>query len=154
MPREHVPIRSSATRAFLLENYESILVLGTAIKVKLVTIRLKRAYETAESSDGVRILVDRIWPRGISKDSARIDLWLKDIAPSTLLRKWFGHDPAKWTEFRERYFLELRNNSEAVEQLKQQTSRGLVTFVYGAKDLEHNHALVLKDYLAASKRHS
>jgi uncharacterized protein YeaO (DUF488 family) len=115
-------------------------------------ILLKRAYEAPEPSDGFRILVDRLWPRGVSKNSAHIDLWLKDIAPSTPLRKWFGHDPSRWIEFRDRYFLELRSNPEAVEQLKVHVRRGLVTFVYGAKDKEHSHAVVLKEYLGNTIR--
>lgn len=113
----------------------------------MITILLKRAYDPAEPDDGFRILVDRLWPRGVSKDSARIDLWLKDIAPSATLRKWFDHDPLKWSEFRDRYFLELNDNPEVVEQLMEYVRRGLVTFVYGAKDKEHNHAVVLKAYL-------
>jgi len=119
-----------------------------------MTILLKRAYEPPEPSDGFRILVDRLWPRGISKDSAHIHLWLKDIAPSTSLRKWFGHDPLKWVEFRDRYFLELQHNPEAVEQLTEHVYRGVVTLVYGAKDREHNHAIVLKQHLENLNRHS
>lgn len=118
-----------------------------------MTILLKRAYEPPEPSDGFRILVDRLWPRGVSKSSAHIDLWLKDIAPSTSLRKWFDHDPLKWIEFRDRYFLELSRNPEAVEQLTEQLHRGVVTLVYGAKDKEHNQAVALKAYLGNIKRH-
>lgn len=112
-----------------------------------MAILLKRAYEVPEPSDGFRILVDRLWPRGVSKSSAQIDLWLKDIAPSATLRKWFDHDPLKWIEFRDRYFLELRRNPEAVEQLTEHMRRGVVTLVYGAKDREHNQAIALKEYL-------
>jgi len=112
-----------------------------------MVILLKRAYEPPGPDDGFRILVDRLWPRGVSKDSARIDWWFKDIAPSTSLRKWFDHDPAKWNEFSDRYLSELRHNADAVEQLKEQAHRGPVTLVYGAKDKEHTHALVLKAYL-------
>lgn len=119
-----------------------------------MTIFLKRAYEPVEPSDGFRILVDRLWPRGVSKSSAYIDLWLKEIAPSTTLRKWFNHDPLKWEEFRDQYFLELRHNSEAVEQLTEHACRGVVTLVYGAKDKEHSHAVVLKEYLESLKKHS
>lgn len=119
-----------------------------------MTILLKRAYDLPEPSDGFRILVDRLWPRGVSKSSAHIDLWLKDVAPSTTLRKWFDHDPLKWAEFRDRYFLELRHNSEAVEQLDGHVRRGVVTLVYGAKDREHNHAVALKQYLINIKGHS
>ena len=110
-------------------------------------ILLKRVYDPSEPSDGFRILVDRLWPRGISKNSAHIDLWLKNIAPSTSLRKWFDHDPLKWIEFRERYFLELQNNPEAVNQLTELVHHDVVTFIYGAKDREYNHAIVLKEYL-------
>lgn len=119
-----------------------------------MTILLKRAYEPPEPSDGFRILVDRLWPRGVSKSAAHIDLWLKDIAPSTALRKWFDHDPLKWIEFRDRYFLELNRNPEAVEQLTEQLHRGVVTLVYGAKDEEHNQAVALKAYLGNIKRHA
>lgn len=110
-------------------------------------IRLKRAYEPAEAADGRRILVDRLWPRGVSKKSAHIDLWFKEIAPSTELRKWFGHDPAKWNEFRKRYFKELEEHSEPLAQLLEHVGHGPVTLVYGAKDEEHNDAIVLKDFL-------
>jgi uncharacterized protein YeaO (DUF488 family) len=120
----------------------------------LMTIFLKRAYEPVEPSDGFRILVDRLWPRGVSKDAAHIDLWLKEIAPSTALRKWFGHDPSKWDEFQDRYFLELRHNPEGVAQLTAYTRRGVITLVYGAKDKEHNHAVALRKYLESLKKHS
>lgn len=122
-----------------------------------MALKLKRAYEPAEPGDGFRVLVDRLWPRGISKSSARIDLWLKEIAPSTALRKWFGHDPAKWTKFRDRYFRELDKNRDAVELLQGRMLLGVVTLVYGAKDKEHNDAVALKEYLEAgvtpSSRH-
>jgi len=113
----------------------------------MMTILLKRAYESPEPSDGFRILVDRLWPRGVSKDAAQIDWWFKDIAPSTSLRKWFGHDPLKWDEFRNRYFQELDQNPVAVGQLVEHLRRGTVTLVYGAKDKAHSHALALKTYL-------
>lgn len=116
---------------------------------KRIVVQLKRAYDAPEPDDGFRILVDRLWPRGVSKDFARIDLWFKEIAPSSALRKWFGHDPAKWVEFRDRYFKELAKNPEAVEELLELVRRGLVTFVYGAKDQEHNHVLALREYLLA-----
>ncbi len=112
-----------------------------------MTILLKRAYEPPGPDDGLRVLVDRLWPRGVSKDAARIDWWFKDIAPSTSLRKWFGHDPLKWDEFRNRYFQELDQNPAAVGQLVEHLRRGPVTLVYGAKDKEHSHALALKAYL-------
>ncbi len=113
----------------------------------MMIILLKRAYEPPEPSDGFRILIDRLWPRGVSKDSAQIDWWFKDIAPSTSLRKWFGHDPLKWDEFRNRYFQELDQNPAAVGQLVEQLRHGPVTLVYGAKDKAHSQALVLKAYL-------
>jgi uncharacterized protein YeaO (DUF488 family) len=116
-----------------------------------MVIKLKRAYEASEPSDGFRILVDRLWPRGVSKSTARIDLWLKEIAPSADLRKWFGHEPSKWTEFRDRYFRELENNSEALNELMAHLRYGIVTLVYGAKDQEHNNAVALKDYLESRR---
>ena len=115
-----------------------------------MALKLKRVYEAPKSSDGFRILVDRLSPRGLSKSSAAIGLWLKEIAPSANLRKWFGHDPSKWTQFRDRYFRELDNNPEAVEQLRKHLKHGTVTLVYSAKDQEHNNAAVLKQYLEES----
>ena len=116
-------------------------------KEYLVKILLKRAYEAPKESDGFRILVDRIWPRGISKEKANIDLWSKDTAPSTSLRKWFSHDPLKWPEFRHRYTMELDKNIDAVQELAKYLDDDVVTFVYGAKDIEHTHAIILKEYL-------
>lgn len=137
----------------ILSSLNNTLVALTKPGTRM-TILLKRAYELPEPSDGFRILVDRLWPRGVSKTSAQINLWLKDVAPSTPLRKWFGHDPIKWLEFRDRYFLELRRNPEAVAQLTEQVRRGMVTLVYGAKDKEHNQAVALKEYLETMKEHS
>ena len=111
-------------------------------------IRLKRVYEPETGSDGVRILVDRLWPRGLAKAELKLDAWMKDVAPSTDLRKWFGHDPAKWTEFRRRYAEELDANPAAVEALRDKIGRGPATLLYGAKDETHNQAVALKDYLA------
>ena len=111
-------------------------------------VRIKRVYEKPEKGDGKRILVDRLWPRGLTKEKAAIDLWLKQVAPSTELRKWFGHDPGKWKEFERRYHQELINNEEQVKLLKEQAKKGIVTLVYGAKDQEHNKALVLKELLS------
>lgn len=111
-------------------------------------IKVKRVYENPDKDDGMRILVDRLWPRGLTKEKARVDLWLKDIAPSTELRKWFGHDPARWNEFRERYREELKKNKKTTSLLKDQLKKGAVTLVYGAKDEEHNEALVLKEVFA------
>ena len=110
-----------------------------------MSIRIKRVYEQPSHEDGKRILVDRLWPRGLSKEKASVALWLKDIAPSTELRKWFAHDPSKWDEFKQRYISELKDNSEAVQVLKDELKKGQVTLVYGAKDEEHNDALVLQE---------
>ena len=115
-------------------------------------IQLKRAYEKPSRKDGLRILVDRLWPRGLTKERAAIKLWLKDVAPSTDLRKWFGHDPAKWKEFQERYRKELRQKKEALDLLKKNAKERTVTLVYGARDEEHNEALVLKKILEGRKR--
>lgn len=108
-----------------------------------MSLKIKRVYDQPSAEDGTRILVDRLWPRGLTKEKAAVDLWLKDIAPSTELRKWFAHDPAKWDEFRKRYLAELKGNKEAVTTLKQQLKKGAVTLVYGARDQEHNEAEVL-----------
>ena len=107
--------------------------------------RIKRVYELPDKHDGRRILVDRLWPRGLTKEKASIDLWLKDIAPSTGLRKWFGHNPGRWEEFKERYLAELKGNSEQIQLLKQELDKGIVTLVYGAKDEDHNQAVVLQE---------
>lgn len=110
-------------------------------------IRLKRVYDPTEPSDGVRILVDRLWPRGLSRDKAHLDHWMRDVAPSTALRQWFGHDPSRWAAFRRLYFAELDAASEAVQTLRQVIGRRRATLLYAAKDLAHNHAIVLRDYL-------
>lgn len=113
-------------------------------------IRIKRIYEPAAPTDGERVLVDRIWPRGVSKDAAKLDFWLKEIAPTTSLRKWFGHDPSRFDEFRERYCDELGSNTDAVSELRRIAARGDVTLLYAAHDEHVNHAVVLADYI---KRH-
>jgi len=110
-------------------------------------IQLKRVYEKPSRQDGFRILVDRLWPRGLTKDRAAVDLWLKDVAPSSELRKWFSHDPEKWKEFQTRYRKELKEQKEALSLLKQKSKERTVTLVYGARDEEHNEALVLKRLL-------
>ncbi len=110
-------------------------------------IKLKRVYAKAEKNDGQRVLVDRIWPRGLSKQKARIDLWLKDAAPSTPLRKWFAHDLEKWIEFKKRYFKELARSPDAIRQLRRLARKSNVTLVFGAKDLRYNNAMALKQYL-------
>lgn len=114
-------------------------------------IHLKRVYDEPSKMDGLRILVDRLWPRGLTKERAAVDLWLKDVAPSTELRKWFGHDPAKWKEFQTRYRKELRESKNALDLLKEKCKEGIVTLVYGARDKEHNEALVLKTILDGCK---
>jgi uncharacterized protein YeaO (DUF488 family) len=112
-----------------------------------MTIKIKRAYEEADEADGTRILVDRLWPRGLTKEKAKIDIWLKDVAPSTELRKWFAHDPAKWQEFQTRYIDELKKNNQALASLKEDAHKGRITLVYGAKDEEHNEAVILQKLL-------
>jgi uncharacterized protein YeaO (DUF488 family) len=118
--------------------------------MKAGRIRLKRVYDQPAEADGARVLVERLWPRGISKERASLDAWLKDLAPSSELRKWFRHDPAKWAEFRQFYRAELRANPEGVKQLRALLRQGRVTFVYAASDPAHNSALVLKEYLEES----
>jgi len=110
-------------------------------------IRIKRAYEAPAHDDGARILVDRVWPRGLRKEALALDLWLKDIAPSAQLRKWFDHRAARFAEFTRRYHLELEANPDAVAQLQPWLRKGCVTLVYGARDEAHNQALVLRDWL-------
>jgi uncharacterized protein YeaO (DUF488 family) len=112
-----------------------------------VNIKIKRVYEQPDNKDGERILVDRLWPRGLTKEKASVDLWLKEIAPSTELRKWFAHDPDKWKSFRGRYETEIRHNDALVKVLKDKARGGTVTLVYGARDQKHNEALVLKQFL-------
>jgi uncharacterized protein YeaO (DUF488 family) len=112
-------------------------------------IRIKRVYEEPDASDGTRILVDRLWPRGLTKEKARVDLWLKDVAPSNDLRKWFSHDPAKWEEFQARYREQLKSNKEPFALLKEKTAKGPVTLLYGAKDEQHNEAVVLLKLLTS-----
>jgi uncharacterized protein YeaO (DUF488 family) len=115
----------------------------------MMSIRIKRAYEEPNAEDGTRILVDRLWPRGLTKEKATVDLWLKDVAPSTQLRKWFAHDPLKWTEFQVRYQEELKRSEEQLSRLRQEAAKGTVTLVYGAKDQQHNDAVILQRLLTA-----
>lgn len=114
-------------------------------------INLKRVYDKPSRKDGFRVLVERLWPRGLSKERAAVDLWLKDVAPSTDLREWFGHDPARWPEFQKRYRRELRGRKDAVNLLKHKSKEGPVTLLYAARDEEHNSALALKSYLGRRK---
>jgi len=117
-----------------------------------MAIQLKRAYDAPEKEDGYRVLVDRIWPRGISRDVARLDEWMKKIAPSSELRRWFGHDPDKWPEFRARYFRELEARDDEVKALAEKARSQNLTLVFGAKDKEHNNAVALKEYLESKAR--
>jgi uncharacterized protein YeaO (DUF488 family) len=112
----------------------------------MMHVKVKRAYDEYEKSDGTRILVDRLWPRGIKKEDAKIDDWMKDVAPSNELRKWFAHDPEKWTEFKKKYFNELKGKNELLKDIIKKDKTDL-TLVYAAKDDEHNNAVALKEYL-------
>ena len=110
-------------------------------------VRLKRAYLPAAADDGLRVLVDRLWPRGLSKSKAAIDRWIKGIAPSTALRQWFGHDPGRWPEFRRRYTAEIRRQPDLLEELRSLARKGTVTLVFSARDEVHNDAVVLRNVL-------
>lgn len=112
-----------------------------------MAIKLKRAYEAPDKSDGERLLVERLWPRGLTKEKAAVDEWFKEVSPTPKLRKWYSHDPAKWPEFRRRYMAELEANSGEIGRLRARVRKGPVTFVYAAKDEKRNSAAVLKDYL-------
>jgi uncharacterized protein YeaO (DUF488 family) len=114
--------------------------------------KLKRIYEAPSPDDGARVLVDRLWPRGVSKARAALDLWLRDIGPSTDLRKWFDHDPAKWSEFEARYFKELEQRTELIADLRRRGRDGTVTLLYAARDNEHNEAVALKAFLDKGSR--
>jgi len=111
-------------------------------------LQIKRIYDKPDTADGRRILVDRLWPRGVNKERAKIDLWLKDIAPSNELRKWFSHVPARWPEFRKRYKEELKGKRALVKQLAEELKKGNITLLFSAKDTEHNNAAVLKELLS------
>lgn len=115
-------------------------------------IELKRAYDDPEKSDGTRILVDRLWPRGVKKEDAKLDHWMKEIAPSTELRKWFDHDPEKWTRFRGRYQTELKHHLDEIEQILEKAKKGTVTLIYAARDEKHNEAVVLKSFLEKQEK--
>jgi len=121
-------------------------------KIQAGDIKLKRAYGTPSARDGKRILIDRLWPRGVSKSDAAIDLWVKDIAPSTALRKWFGHDPARWQEFRRRYVAEIHDHADTLGELRAAAREGPITLVFGARDELHNDAVVLRDVLLGRVR--
>ena len=113
----------------------------------IMSIRLKRAYDDPAKNDGYRVLVDGIWPRGVSKEDIQLDDWFKDIAPSDELRKWFDHDPDRWQEFVERYHRELKDRDDLIEKLVDAAREGRLTLVFGAKDREHNNAVALKSYI-------
>lgn len=121
-------------------------------RIPAANIRLKRAYEPVEAADGTRVLVDRLWPRGVSKADAALDEWMKEIAPSTALRTWFGHDPARWEEFGRRYAAELQQNEDLLRQLRSLARNGPVTLVYSAQDEVHNDAVVLRNVLLGRLR--
>ncbi len=110
-------------------------------------INTKRAYELPSQSDGYRVLVDRLWPRGLKKSELKINRWFQTVAPSSELRKWFNHDPARWTEFKKRYFAQLREQEDELHNLLEQAGSGPLTLVYGARDEQHNHAEALREYL-------
>ena len=114
---------------------------------KRLEIRVKRVYEEPEETDGRRILVDRLWARGLSKEKAKVDVWLKEIAPSAELRRWYGHDPNKWTEFKSRYAAELETNPGQVEEILGEIQAGIVTFLYSSKEEQLNNAVALKEYM-------
>ena len=116
------------------------------------SIRLKRVYESTSSEDGMRILVDRLWPRGLRKEDAAVDRWLKEIAPSTELRQWFGHDPVRWPEFRRRYTAELRQHTTMLDEIRELAKQGTVTLVFGAHDEQHNNAVVLREVLLKGRK--
>jgi uncharacterized protein YeaO (DUF488 family) len=110
-------------------------------------IKLKRVYEKPDPHDGTRVLVDRLWPRGLTKGEARVDVWIKEIAPSNELRKWYAHERHKWPEFKKRYFLELNENQEAVQRMVELVSGGRVTLLFSTREMELNNAVALKEYL-------
>jgi uncharacterized protein YeaO (DUF488 family) len=114
---------------------------------KTMSIVLKRAYEKPASKDGYRVLVDRVWPRGVSKDEAKLDEWVKEAAPSDKLRKWFHDDPSRWGEFRKQFLSELKDHKDQLRSLAQRAKKGRATLVFGARDEKHNNAVVLKQYL-------
>lgn len=116
-------------------------------------IKLKRAYEPPSRSDGKRLLIDRLWPRGVKKAEAKIDEWMKDIAPSTALRKWFGHDPARWPQFQDRYAAEVRQHPEQLDHLRTLAREGPVTLVFAAHDEQHNDAVVLRDLILGRRKY-
>jgi uncharacterized protein YeaO (DUF488 family) len=151
----HVPLRSTAydLRSNKPVPTSGILAFGERAmksKVPAKNVKLKRAYDEPATVDGVRILVDRLWPRGVKKQAAAIDLWVKDLAPSTELRKWFGHETARWTEFERRYTAEVRQHVDLLDKIRKLAQRGTVTLIYAARDQEHNEAVIIRDMLVGS----
>lgn len=116
-----------------------------------MSVKIKRVYEEPDDGDGLRLLVDRLWPRGLSKERAHVDRWLKEIAPSDQLRRWFGHDPGKWQEFKDRYLAELKAQRPLVDELKELAGRQTVTLLFAAHDEEHNNAVVLKELIGKKR---
>jgi uncharacterized protein YeaO (DUF488 family) len=110
-------------------------------------LRTKRVYERPAKGDGFRVLVDRLWPRGLTKEEAKVDLWLKDVAPSDELRKWYGHDPGKWPEFKRRYFGELKGKEGLVKQIEEKLAKGVVTLLFGTREEKYNNAAALKEHI-------
>ena len=119
--------------------------------IRAANVKLKRAYEAPAAEDGTRILVDRLWPRGVSKKDAALSLWMKEIAPSAELRKWFGHDPDRWNEFRRRYASDINRNSHLFDQLRSLALEGPITLIYSAHDEIHNGAIVVRDVMLGSQ---
>lgn len=123
----------------------------------IANLHTKRVYDPPSEDDGTRVLVDRLWPRGLNKQKAAVNLWLKDVAPSTLLRQWFGHNPVRWEEFQKLYREELSHNEESLRHLRDLLKKGTVTLLYAAHDIEHNHAVVLasclRDYMKRCHAH-
>ena len=117
-----------------------------------MAVKVKRVYDKPGKDDGTRILVDRLWPRGLTKAGARADMWIKDIAPSDALRRWFAHDPARWPEFRKRYFMELKDNPQGLEPLRAKQREGTLTLLFGARDTEHNNGVALREFLTKRRR--
>ncbi len=122
-------------------------IIFVTYSCKMPTFQIKRIYELADPSDGRRILVDRLWPRGVKKENAQLDAWLKEVAPTTNLRKWFDHDPAKWDEFQLKYLLELKQNQAVRDLSRSLANDKTITLLYAAKDTQHTHALVLQRFL-------
>ncbi|HEX8874042.1 MAG TPA: DUF488 domain-containing protein, partial [Nitrosospira sp.] len=133
-------------------SFDNLGAVTMSTTIKTVNIKLKRAYDPPEPADGIRILVDRLWPRGVKKVDAAIDQWMKDIAPSADLRNWFGHDPVRWEEFCERYAAELGQHPEQLEQLRELARKGPITLVYSARDEAHNDAVALRAFILGRKK--